>query len=122
MTEAELLESAQAVWANYLTSMGLVVTVLSAYLVTAYIAGDKLTRPQVVLVNVLFVVFAGFGIGGLVGFSRTGTELMVLALEASTQRTAIGLTIVPEATLIIFPALILGCFKFMWDIRNSKTD
>jgi len=120
MSEADLLDTAQAVWGNYISTMGIFVSILSAYLIVAYIAGRTLTKAQVILVNVSFGVFVTFGIFGMFGFSRTGTELMLLALDASTQRKAIGITIVPELTLIIFPILVLGSYKFMWDIRHSS--
>ena len=120
MSEADLLDSAQAVWGNYISTMGIFVSILSAYLIVAYIAGRTLTKAQVILVNVSFGVFVTFGIFGMFGFSRTATELMTLALDASTQRKAIGITIVPELTMIIFPILVLGSYKFMWDIRHSS--
>lgn len=122
MTEAELMELVQAVWANYLSTMALFISVISAFLIIAYIAGGRLTRQQVILVNILMGIFTGFGVTAMYGFSVTGTEAMVLAIEMSTQRTKIGLTYVPELTLIVFPAIVLACYKFMWDVRHPKTE
>ena len=122
MDEAELMELTQALWANYLSTMALFVSIISAYLIVAYIAGRKLTRPQVVLVNILMGAFTSFGIAGMYAFSLTGTEAMLLAFEMSTQRKTHGLTFLPVTTLIVFPAIVLGCYKFMWDIRHPKTE
>ena len=122
MTEAELMELVQSVWANYLSTMALFISVISAFLIIAYIAGGRLTRQQVILVNTLMGIFTGFGVAGMYGFSLTGTEAMLLAIEISTQRTKIGITTVPEITLTVFPAIVLACYKFMWDVRHPKTE
>ena len=122
MSEAELFESAQSVWGNYLTCMTLLVTVVSAYLVAAFVVGFRLKKSQVALVNTLFGIFSLYGIAGMFGFARSGTEMMLLSFEMSTQRTIHGLTIIPEATLIVFPPLVLACYKFMWDVRHPKVE
>ena len=111
MTEAELMELAQAVWANYLSTMALFISVISAYLIIAYIAGGRVTRQQVILINILMGVFTGFGVAGMYAFSVTGTEAMMLAIEMSAQRTKIGLTIVPELTLTVFPAIVTSTYS-----------
>ena len=56
------------------------------------------------------------------GFARTGTEMMLLSFEMSNQRTVHGLTFIPEATVIVFPLLVIACYKFMWDIRHPKLE
>jgi hypothetical protein len=122
MTEAELMELVQALWANYLSTMGLFISVISAYLIIAYIAGARLTKQQAVLVNILMGVFTGFSVTAMHGFSVSATEATLLAVEMSAQRTKIGLTYVPELTLTVFPAIILASYKFMWDVRHPKTE
>jgi hypothetical protein len=122
MTEAELMELVQALWANYLSTMALFISVISAYLIIAYIAGTRLTRQQAVLVNILMGVFTGFSVTAMHGFSVSATEATLLAVEMSAQRTKIGLTYVPELTLTVFPAIILASYKFMWDVRHPKTE
>ena len=100
----------------------LMVTVVSAYLVAAFVAGFKLQKSQVTLVNTLFGIFSIYGIAGMFAFARNATEMMLLSIEMSAQRTVHGLTIVPEATLIVFPLLVMACYKFMWDIRHPKAE
>ena len=121
MTEAEMLEIVQSMWGNYLSTMSIFISVISAYLIVAYLAGDKLTKAQVALVNVLMGIFCSIGIAAMHGYSISATELMILALEISTQRTEIGLTTVPLITLLVFPPLILASYKFMWDVRRPIT-
>jgi hypothetical protein len=122
MSEAELLETAQAVWGNYISCIGILISIISGYLVVAYIVGRTLTRSQVLLVNVTFFVFTSFAILSMFEFSQTGTELMTLALAQSAQRSEIGITIVPQLTVIVFPLLVLGSYKFMWDVRHPRAD
>jgi hypothetical protein len=122
MTEAEMLEIVQSMWGNYLSTMSIFISVISAYLIIAYMAGDKLTKAQMALVNVLMGIFCSIGIAAMHGYSTSATELTLLSLEMSTQRTQIGMTTVPLITLLVFPPLILASYKFMWDIRHSKTE
>ena len=42
MTEAELVSAAQALWANVIALMAILLSVVSAYLIVAYLAGSKL--------------------------------------------------------------------------------
>ena len=118
MTEAELLDTAQTIWGIYMSVMSVFISVVSAYLIIAYIAGDQLTRAQVMLVNVLMGIFSAFAIAAMHGFSVTATELIQLALDMSSQRTSIGITTVPIITLIVFPSLVLASYKFMWNVRH----
>jgi hypothetical protein len=121
MTEAELFESAQTVWSNYITCMSIFITIVSAYLIVAYIAGRNLTRPQVILVNALFVSFSVYAITAMYGFSRVATELASLSIGMSTQRSEVGVTTVPTIALLVFIPLASACLKFMWDVRHPKT-
>jgi hypothetical protein len=71
-----------------------VITIVSAYLIVAYIAGRNLTRPQVILVNALLVSFSVYAITAMYGFSRVATELASLSIGMSTQRSEVGVTTV----------------------------
>ena len=43
---------------NGVTSMSIYVSVVAAYLVAAFVAGHRLSRPQLLITSTLFVVFA----------------------------------------------------------------
>jgi len=55
MTEYEILDLVSSESAQSATQFSLYLTVLFAYLVTAYFIGDKLTRAQVVVLTILYV-------------------------------------------------------------------
>ena len=118
MTEAELIQTAQEVWGNYISTMSIFVSIVSAYLIVAYIAGKKMTRSQVIIINILFGLFASYGINAMFGFSSIATEMATLAIEASPQRTVKGNEYAPIFTLCALIPIVLACFKFMWDIRH----
>ena len=55
MTEYELIDLSFNAMSQVLTSLGYYITVLSAYLVVAYVAGANLSRMEIVIISVLFV-------------------------------------------------------------------
>ena len=122
MTEAELISAAQETWSNYITTMGLFVTIISAYLVVAYIVGAKLTRQQVILVNALFIVFVAFGIKSMYHWALVAQEMAQLAIDMSQQRTVGPAPFVDKLTLGSLIPIGVACLKFMWDVRHPNAE
>ena len=60
MLESELLEVGQMMWGNSISLVGLTITLISGYLIVAYIAGSDMTHSQALIINVLYVGFATF--------------------------------------------------------------
>jgi hypothetical protein len=84
--------------------------------------GQRLTRPQVVLINSIFLVFAPLL---LFGWVRRFQIAMRLAEELrSIDPGALGGISEGLIALVSFSffILILGCIKFMWDIRHPKAE
>ena len=79
MTEAELISGAQDAWSNYLTALSIYITTISAYLVVAYTAGKGMTRSQVLIVSVIFVIFALSGMLSMLGYGQSAQEMGKLA-------------------------------------------
>ena len=123
MTEAELISGAMDAWSNNLTALSIYITVISAYLITAYTAGKKMTRSQVIIVTVIFTIFAFGGGLSMYGYTQSAMEMGKLALDMSTQRS-IGPAATKEiATAIIFVTTVpafLASLKFMWDVRSQR--
>jgi hypothetical protein len=46
MNEMEILEVSNIMWGNAISLMGLVITLISGYLIAAYIAGHGMTHSQ----------------------------------------------------------------------------
>ena len=122
MTEAELGElivSYSGLVATYLTTY---LTVVSGYLITAYIAGKRFSTSQVTLLSCLFVV---------------ATAMLTMAVFASSLRWLSYIEklkqLVPDesypmnlpfAYIVCFICIagILAGLKFMWDVRHPKTE
>ena len=122
MTEAELVSAAQALWANVIALIAIMVSILSAYLVVAYLAGSKMTHSQAVIVNSLYTLVSIFLLWGTFVLVLRAIEMATLAIDMSTQRT-LGLTPnVARAIVVIFGVCSLASLKFMWDVRHPKTE
>jgi hypothetical protein len=104
------------VLANAISAMALNITVMSAYLLVAYLVGKDLTRSQTLIATGLYVAFSGSGVLGIFSYYYEAFRL--------SQTYGNGSFPVWWAYLIggLYFAGILGCLKFMWDIRHSKTE
>jgi len=119
MTEHELWELVILSQANIASLLGLYLTAASGYLVVSYLIGNKLTRMQTSLVTGLFVVF------GMITTFAVNVNLIragfLMDFTDFTYRPPLS-PAVPIMPLIVTPFLaigIIGCLKFMWDVRHS---
>ena len=122
MTEAELLEVAQIGWGNVISLLAVFLTVLSGYLIVAYVAGASMIRQQVIIINMLYILMGGMVLAAMFTMSVRATEWATLSVEVSVQRvnapadwTAFGVT----AACVVS---MLASLKFMWDVRHPKTN
>jgi hypothetical protein len=58
MNKAELVESIIGYYGLAGDTLSLYITVISAYLIVAYLAGHKLERSQMAIISILFVVMS----------------------------------------------------------------
>jgi hypothetical protein len=102
-----------------LAFMTLYLSTVTGYLIIAYLAGSKLTKFQAGLITVFFLVFSvHFTISSFGTFELASTYTMQYLPE-----TEHGPSIVMNRTLTIFQmAGIVGCLKFMWDVRKKIED
>jgi hypothetical protein len=59
MSEYELAELASGAMSNFLTSFTIFVSIVTAYAITAFAAGQRLSRIQVSVVNTCFLITCG---------------------------------------------------------------
>ncbi len=121
MTEYELADLAINAQGTLTPVVSLLVTVLTGYLIVAWLAGDRLTRSQVILVSVLFVTIETIVLYSW--FTRWAIVTIYYAeLHAQNPSKYSG---VPQwaATLFVglFVLAILASLKFMWDVRHPKS-
>ncbi len=114
MTEYELADLAAAVMANFFTAFTIFLSIVTAYIIAAFMAGEKLTRVQVSLINMCFLVSSGI-IGWL--------SMALFQRAASLAQRGEVLSQVPHfysswSIGALFVALILGCVFFMWNVRH----
>jgi hypothetical protein len=115
VTEYELLDYTASLMANFQTALALYFTIVTAYVVAAFVAGDRLTRLQLHIVNSCFAIAAGI-VGSL--------TVLIFARFYSYARQA---SVPDGAPLIDFRwplgllvlAVFVGCLVFMWSIRNN---
>ena len=122
MDEAELLEISNMAWGNSIALVGLVITLISGYLIAAYIAGANMTRSQSVIINILYVGFASFLILSFLAFSLGATELDTIAYEMTTQRSNEPRAELAYAVGIFMSFCVLASLRFMWDIRQQQPE
>ena len=115
MVAIELLNSA-------LASMAIYLTVISGYLAMAFIAGSKLSRSQLVLVNSIFVVFSlFFGVYALISF--WGSITVTSTFDRSGGLAMESLWVFDVFIGVVLLISIIACLNFMQGIRSrNKSD
>jgi len=121
MTEAELWGLIVEYNNTVLSTFALYLTLISGFLIVAYLVGEKLTKWQAAIVTLGFVLstslftFAAYGYG-----SRA---IFLIGQTSDPYRS--GITMTYPALLAIVLMLVLGVIaslKFMWDVRHPKTE
>ena len=122
MTEYELVDNAMTYFNAALTAFGMYITVLSGYVIAAFVAGERLDRAQVWIINVLFCCAASVFILGTVACYARVNEYANRVLELDPNRTSY---FTESAAIGIGLLQILGiaaCLYFMWSVRHPKTE
>jgi hypothetical protein len=122
MTEYELVESIGVYASNSLQALSLFLTIVSAYLIAAFMAGDKLARRQVIIINTLFII-------GALLFTYSTVGLLIRQVYYASQLAKIETDTFLAGRAPIAPIIglvqlggIAASLKFMWDIRHPKPD
>ena len=100
--------------------LALLITIITAYLVVAWSVGRQLTKSQVTLINVVFLVFGPLLI---LGWARRFQIALRLQEELRLMDAGIVGAISPSlitGVAFAFLFLIMACIKFMWDVRHPK--
>ena len=120
MSEYEIVESIGMYISNSIESISIYLTIVTAYLVAAFIAGDRLTRRQVVIVNALFISGAGIFTYTTVGLLLRQRHYVLELAQVQPETILPGS--VPLAPIMGFVQLggIAASLKFMWDVRHPK--
>jgi hypothetical protein len=121
MTAYEYLELGQSSTSNAIALVSLGIAVLSGYCIVAYAIGTKLTRAQVSVLNINYVIWVSY-----LGFSGGAT------LTSGHRRVAKAQEILGEQAAIVPYSIqiysLLGILLlttslwFMWSVRHAKAE
>lgn len=119
MTQAELWQLQLLAVSNGITAFGVLLTLITGYLVTAYFAGSRLNRYQVAVVSILFLL--GAGLDAFMVFAETRRAYFFidqLKLEFDVQSfTPSTFTVYLMGALLAL--LIPAALFFMYQIRRN---
>ena len=119
MTEAEIWQLQLLAVSNAIDGIGVLLTVISGYLVTAYFVGNRLSRYQAAVISILFLL--GVGLGSLMTFvqiRRTAYFIWQLKLQFGVQSYMPNTAMVYLAGILLF-LLIPAALFFMYQIRRN---
>lgn len=120
MTEYELLDLVASSTDLMSVQFSIYMTVTSAYLVVAYIAGAKLTRSQALLLSTLFLFGAGAEVWGMQRSLINVAELLALkAAHSPLTDYERGITEHGSAWLVLMSTGIMAALYFMWGVRRN---
>jgi H+/Cl- antiporter ClcA len=122
MVLADLIESSTSYYEITVEVVSLYLTATSGYLIVAYLAGNKLTRSQMIIVSTLYVSIAGLSSYGAIAWLSRATHF---ARQARNIDATIPFSPNPFLWIIVGLVLFLGiiaCLKFMYDVRHPEAE
>ena len=125
MTPYELIDLAQSTYGNGTAAYGVFLTVVTAYLVTAYVVGAELSRYQVTVLTILFLLVTGILVFTISSYVFYGNHYSVLARAAALGAEAEGPTWAPKQWFPAFLTIVnvttvVASLSFMWKSRTAK--
>ena len=122
MTEYELVDAIASFNSGAGSWSAMYFTILSAYLVAAYLAGAQLSHSQMLIVSGAFVVAASMCCFVAVSHTLRSLEF---ANEVRVLNPSRDFAVKPWVPLVwgaLLSAGVLIALKFMWDVRHPKTE
>ena len=118
MTEYEIADIAASVLANFLTSLTVFLSIVSAYVISAFVAGQRLSKIQLSIVNLCFLVSAEI-LGYLV--ISLFRRFFGLVQSIELERGLIGEVDFTWPLFALLLIIVLGSLIFMWSVRSEDT-
>ncbi len=121
MTPYEMLDLGQSSYSTSVAYVSIFITLLSAYLVAAYIVAGRLSKAQFLLANSLYLVIQTLTILTIYNFNSSarfwgnlGRSNMPVSSESA------NVTYIPEAVALVLIVTMLLSVWFMWKSWNPK--
>lgn len=119
MTQAELWHLQLLAVDNSIEASGILLTMISGYLAAAYFVGRRLSRFQVVLVSIFFLIGALLGsVIALVQFRRAIYFIEQLHDQFGVQSIQPNAVVLPLSGLLLL-LLVPAALYFMYQIRRN---
>ena len=123
MTEYQVLELTYSLIDSMATVFAVYLTVLTGYLVVAYLIGRELVTPQVFIINSLFISIASVQIYSVYSYALEVASLLEIKEKLSTltpfqQAMSQSFTVYMTALLMLFG--VIAALYFFINIRRDK--
>lgn len=119
MSEYELTDLAAIAMGNFLTTFTIFMSIITAYAITAFVVGARLTKVQFSVVNACFLLSSSTI--GYLSILIFGTFLRRARAADSMGGSDIGPVVnFTWYVAIIYVLLTLGCIVFMWNVRHPS--
>ena len=122
MTESELVEAWGLFLGNSQTAMALYLSILSGYLIIAYLIGRKLSRTQVIILSTMFLFASGFCTLILTTWWQRALEFALEAQQINPERVVSNSQDAVRTVAILFSMGILSSLYFMWNVRHTEDE
>jgi hypothetical protein len=116
----EMADYTNSLLDTFLTIFTIFMSIVTAYVITAFAAGDRLTRFQQAIVNILFLLSTSVvGLLAILTFRRFYVHAIATETPVVTLNTPVDFTV---PLIVIFVVLVLGAIVFMWSVRHPKRE
>jgi hypothetical protein len=120
MTEYELTDAIATYSANGGTFFATYLTVISGYLITAFVAGKRLSSLQTAILNTGFIIAALVCSYASFGALSTQVYYTVKLLSLAPDSPQLNRDWVVATLLALMLGGVFSALLFMWNIRHSK--
>jgi hypothetical protein len=121
VTQYELADYTNSLLDTFLTEFTIFLSLVTAYIIAAFIAGARLSSFQLWIVNSVFCISTGImGLLSYLTFERFYAHAILAATPASEAISRPVDFTFPLIFLLV--VLVLGSFSFMWSIRRAKSN
>ena len=122
MTEADIVESMHSGFGLVVDVLSVYMTITSAYLLVAFLAGTRLTRSQVGIISTLYVFMAAVTTYAAFAWGMRGIHYAFELQSLGTGSPIYATQAIPVALSSTLAGGILASLKFMWDVRHPKAE
>jgi len=121
MTPYEYVDLSQSAFGNSISSYAVFLSIVTGYLVTAYLVGAKLTRTQVSILTILFLIVMVFMIWSMSAYVYWGIQFGYQASPETAGRSFMSpRPFIPGLLALVNLFTVAMCFFFMWNVRHPK--